>query len=464
MTDPINIEIVDRHAAQWGVERPKGLAHPSDLLLGAEQARLSKDRYLDKECYEQENRRLWTRVWQVACRAESIPNPGDHLPYSVGDQEFMVVRQRDGGVRAFFNACLHRGNLIVRDAGSADELRCPYHGWCWKLDGALGDVPDRYLGTGLNDEDYRLREVGCEIWGGYVFLNPRPEEAPPLREYLGGLVERLDPFRMENQRLVAWHTVEIDCNWKVLTEAFLETYHVPGIHPSLVTVLDETNTGYERFGIHSRMWIPYGLPSVRHRDATQQVVYESYLREHFRERHLDWSGTTNAPDAAGWEPDFDGRGDIPGERNAREFLIARQRAEGKLLGHDYEGLSDDQMIDVDHYHFFPNFVILAKADNTFIIRSRPHPSDPQRCIADFMSIAQVGSAEPWPVPQPQRVDSSQEAVLSNIGEVISQDVVNVACVQRGLRANGLDFVTLTANDVRIRWFHDDMQTYLEGDG
>ena len=180
---------------------------------------------------------------------------------------------------------------------------------------STGDSPTYRIATW--ERASTTRTTGSVRWGaipggGYVFLNPRPDEAPPLREYLGGLVERLDPFRMENQRLVAWHTVEIDCNWKVLTEAFLETYHVPGIHPNLVTVLDETNTGYEHFGIHSRMWIPYGLPSVRYRDTTQQVVYESYLHEHFRERHLDWSGVTDAPDAAGWEPDFDGEGDIPG--------------------------------------------------------------------------------------------------------------------------------------------------------
>lgn len=464
MPPNIDAELVDRHAEHWRVEIPKGLVHPRHLLLEPEATRLSKSRYLDGAIAERESQRLWPHVWQVACRVESIPEPGDRMPYSIGGQELLVVRQRDGGVRAFYNACLHRGNLIARDSGRGETLRCPYHGWCWRLDGSLHSIPDRYLGTDIADEGYGLREIGCDTWAGYVFVHLSPDAAPPLREYLGGLVERLEPFRMERQRLAAWQTVEIPCNWKVLTEAFLETYHVPGIHPKLVTVLDESNTGYERIGIHSRMWIPYGLPSIRYADTSQREVYESWLREHFKERHLDWSGRDDAPDPAEWEPDFDDAGDIPGSRNAREYLIARQRAEGALLGHDYGGLSDDQIIDVDHYFFFPNFVILAKADNTFIIRSRPHPTDPQRCIADFMSIVQVGSAQPWRAPGPTRVEADEESVRAHIGEVISQDVVNVTGVQRGLGADGLDHVTLTANDIRIRWLHDDVEALLEREG
>jgi len=454
--------VVDGHAERWGIRRPSGLVHPRDLLLTPEQTRIEKSRYLSAKFQARETQKLWRQVWQVACRAESIPRPGDRLPYSIGDQEIVLVRQRDGRVRAFYNACRHRGSMLVREAGHAEQLRCPYHGWCWQLDGQLAEIPDRYLTSGIDDAEYALREIACDTWAGYVFVNLAGRNAKPLHDYLGLLVERLAPFRMDEQRLVSWHTLEIACNWKVLTEAFLETYHVPAIHPKLTTLLDESNTGYERLGIHHRMWIPYGLPSVRYPGTTSREVYESWLREHFRERHLDWNGAPDAPDPAAWEPRFDASGELEGAGKPRDYLLERQLAEGRLRGHDYSGLATDQLIDVDHYLFFPNFVILAKADDTFIIRSRPHGPDPECCLVDVMRLQPRGHGESdAPAASQQWLSANEEDVLANIGEVIWQDFRNVAGVQRGLRADALEHVTLSANDVRIRWFHDDIEALFE---
>jgi phenylpropionate dioxygenase-like ring-hydroxylating dioxygenase large terminal subunit len=464
MASDTNPAAVDLHAEHWGIRRPEGLTHARDLLLSPERMRIEKSRYLSASSQAREAERLWSRVWQVACRAESIPEAGDRIPYTIGDQEIAVVRQPDGSLRAFYNACLHRGGLLVRGAGNADQLRCPYHGWCWHLDGRLAEIPDRYLTSSIDDEEYGLREVACDTWAGYVFVNLAGRDAPPLLDFLGLLPERLEAFQMEAQRLMSWQTLELPCNWKVLTEAFLETYHVPGIHPKLVTLLDESNVGYERLGLHHRMWIPYGLPSLRHRDTSERDVFESWLREHFRERHLDWSGRPDAPDEATWEPSFTPDGDIEGPTNSRSYILERQRAEGRLRGHDYSGLAEHQLIDVDHYLFFPNFVILAKADDTFIIRSRPEGRDPERCLVDVMRLQPRGHGEAdSPAAEQQWIEASEQDVLATIGEVIWQDFHNVAGVQRGLRARELEHVTLTANDIRIRWLHDDIDALLDAD-
>jgi phenylpropionate dioxygenase-like ring-hydroxylating dioxygenase large terminal subunit len=463
MSTPSVDEIVDRHAEHWRVRRPEDVVLARDLRLSAEQSRIPKQRYLSKDFLARENEQLWTRVWQVVCREESIPDPGDHLPYRIADQEFLVVRQDDGTLKAFYNACLHRGNLVRPTPGSAHELRCPYHGWCWHLDGKLKRIPDRHLTAGVEDAEYGLHEIACESFAGYVFINPAGTAAEPLREFLGPVVDRIAPYRMERQRLSSWHAVELACNWKVGIEAFLEAYHVPGIHPQLVTVLDETNTAYERMGVHHRMWIPYGLPSTRFRDTKPQVVYESWLREHFRERHLDVTGAAGLPDPSTWEPAFDEKGEVIGERNAREFLLERHRAEGRLKGHDYSGLTNEQLIDIDHYMFFPNFVILAKSDDSFILRSRPHATDPDRCTLDVMRLVQVDVRNPEPVASQQWIEANEASYLENLGEVITQDFVNVARVQRGLHARSLQEVTLTANEVRVRWFNDDVDRYIAGD-
>ncbi len=450
-------QIVDQHAARWGLRRPGEMKLASELVLDAERSRIPKDRYLSRAFLERENERLWTRVWQVACREESIPAPGDHLPYRIADQELLVVRQDDGSLRAFYNACRHRGNLIRPEAGTSEELRCPYHGWCWSLDGSLRRIPDRHLTRGVDDETYALQEVACESFAGYVFVNPDPG-APPLREFLGGVADRIAAFRMEEQRLTSWHSLELACNWKVGIEAFLEAYHVPGIHPQLVNILDETNTVYERLGVHHHMWIPYGLPSTRVDGATDREIYEDWLREHFRERHLP-----GAAGSATWEPEFDEKGAIVGERSARDYLIERQQAEGRVRGHDYERLSREQLIDVDHYMFFPNFVILAKADDSFILRTRPHATDPDRCIFDVMRLEPSDARGPLPVPAVQLVESTPESIVENIGEVIAQDFANIQRVQRGLHARSLEHVTLTANEVRVRWLNDDIDRWLDGD-
>ena len=204
-----------------------------------------------------------------------------------------------------------------------------------------------------------------------------------------------------------------------------------------------------------------GLPSTRFPETTPKEVYESWLREHFRERHLDVSDRPEVGDPADWEPTFDAAGRIVGERNAREYAIARQKAEGRLKGHDYSRLNNEQLIDVDHYIFFPNFVILAKADDSFILRSRPHAKDPDRCLFDIMRLLPVDQRQPAPVASQQWIEANEETLPDELGEVIAQDLINIQRVQRGLHANALEHVTLTANEIRVRWLNDDIDRYLE---
>jgi len=202
------------------------------------------------------------------------------------------------------------------------------------------------------------------------------------------------------------------------------------------------------------------MPSIHFRDTSDREVYESFLREHFRERHLDQSGLSEPMDPSQWEPQFDDQGAIVGDRNAREYLIERQKAEGRVRGYDYSGLGNEQLIDIDHYLFFPNFVILAKADDTFIIRSRPHPTDPGRSVADIMRLRPLGFDGPPPRASQQYVEANNESYLNNLGGVVYQDFSNIVDVQRGLHARSLSHLTLSANDIRIRWLHDEVDGYL----
>ena len=97
--------------------------------------RIPKQRYYDPEFYALEAELLWPRVWQMACRLEEIPKPGDYVEYEILDESIIVVRLDAENVRAYHNACRHRGVKLVEGNGTRRTFVCPFHGWCWGIDG-----------------------------------------------------------------------------------------------------------------------------------------------------------------------------------------------------------------------------------------------------------------------------------------------------------------------------------------
>ena len=113
------------------------LQSPKDMGLNE----FSVERYTTKRYHDLEVAKLWKKVWQFTCREEDIPEPGDHYRYDIAGMSFLVVRTETGEIKAYPNACLHRGRMLKEFDGNAAELRCPFHGFCWKLDGTLSDIP-----------------------------------------------------------------------------------------------------------------------------------------------------------------------------------------------------------------------------------------------------------------------------------------------------------------------------------
>src|SRR5450756_2436426 len=152
-------------------------------LLVRPDGTVPKERYTSRVFVDLEMERLWSRVWQIACREEEIAQPGDYLEYTIGDQSILVVRGDDGAIRAFFNHCLHRGTRLASGVGNFTDgqIRCRYHAWQYALDGELVEVVDREEFVGLPD-GLRLGELRAECWGGFVFVNP-DSAAEPLLEF-----------------------------------------------------------------------------------------------------------------------------------------------------------------------------------------------------------------------------------------------------------------------------------------
>jgi glycine betaine catabolism A len=198
--------------------------------------RAPKGRYTDREFFRLEAEQLWPRVWQMACRLEEIPEPGDVVTYEILDQSVLVLRNVDGEVRAFQNACRHRGVTLVEGWGTCTSgFVCPFHGWCYGQDGKNTHVPQRrsFAEHNLQAGDIDLIPVRCETWGGCAWIN-LDDDAPPLRQCIEPAATILDAWKVESLRAEWWYACRLPVNWKLAQQAFQEQYHVVEAHPQLV--------------------------------------------------------------------------------------------------------------------------------------------------------------------------------------------------------------------------------------
>ena len=197
--------------------------------------RVPKERYFDPDFYAMEVELLWPRVWQMACRLEEIPQPHDFVEYEFLDQSIVVLRTEDLGVRAFQNACRHRGVKIVVGAGTCERgFTCPFHGWCYGLDGKNTHVSGArtFSEHNLQPDDINLVPVRCEVWGGCAWIN-LDDDAPPLRQSMEPAATMLDEWKVESLRTEWWYSCRLPVNWRLAIEAFVEMYHVVETHPQL---------------------------------------------------------------------------------------------------------------------------------------------------------------------------------------------------------------------------------------
>ncbi len=219
---------------------------------------IPKARYTSDEFFDLEMEHLWAKTWLVACRADEIGDKGQYRLFKRLGKEVIVTRGVDGVVRAFHNACQHRGAPVVgSECGKTNLLVCRYHSWCYDLTGRLIRVPEEHDFGQFDKADHGLKQVHCDVWDGWVFLN-FADNPVPLVEELGRVAEDLAPMKMGDLRLKGRLHYRIKCNWKAALDAFLEAYHVNAIHPKTVaTLLDGKGTAIGLLkGGHSRMALP----------------------------------------------------------------------------------------------------------------------------------------------------------------------------------------------------------------
>src|SRR4051812_24563213 len=173
--------------------------------------------YTDPDYYRAEREWFFFGMWIHAGRADEIPNRGDFVVREVADESLILVRGERGELGAFSNVCRHRGTrLCERRSGTfASTIQCPYHAWTYSLDGGLVGAPNMDGVADFRVEDYPLHRAAVDLWDGHVLLN-LGENPAPLADQLGGLVERLRPWGMDQLRLGRRVVYDVAANWKLI--------------------------------------------------------------------------------------------------------------------------------------------------------------------------------------------------------------------------------------------------------
>jgi phenylpropionate dioxygenase-like ring-hydroxylating dioxygenase large terminal subunit len=193
------------------------------------------ERYYDPAFFELENKHLWPHAWQMAGRLEEIPQVGDYTVYNILEHSVLLIHTKNG-VKAFKNACRHRGVRLATKPGHCGTtgLVCPFHGWRWNEDGESTFIFGREVFSDelLERAEVDLVPIRTEFWAGCAFIN-FDDDALPLRECLGPVAERMDARHADKLKMDWWYGTVLPTNWKLANEAFQEGYHTMQTHPQV---------------------------------------------------------------------------------------------------------------------------------------------------------------------------------------------------------------------------------------
>ena len=219
-----------------------GSFRPTAAVSVQGQRTLPQAMYTSPEHFALERERVFGRRWLLVMREADLPGPRDYRVVELYGESILVLRDQDGGLRAFFNLCRHRGTrLCIEPNGKLGAaIQCPYHAWTYSLEGRLVGVPDLKDMEAFDRADFPLHPCALATWEGFVFLN-LARDPEPFDRALAPLIGRFAAYNLPS--LVALRRVEYDvrANWKLLHQNYSECYHCSPLHPSLARLSPSTS-------------------------------------------------------------------------------------------------------------------------------------------------------------------------------------------------------------------------------
>jgi phenylpropionate dioxygenase-like ring-hydroxylating dioxygenase large terminal subunit len=421
---------------------------------------ITGDRFTSKEFAQREWEHMWTRIWHVAGRTAELQEPGDYIVHDFMHESVFCVRQADGSIKAFYNTCGHRGQRLVWNSASVnDGFHCPYHGWVWGTDGVLRYAQDTHdFPQGNPCGKRKLKELRCDTWGGFVWYS-MSDDSPSLMEFLDPMPEVYRNYPMETAVRVYWLKVDLNTNWKFATDNFSESYHTRTAHPQVPPWIDQDvdTARHEMWpNGHGRTVQPM-RPSLSDRlPPGEPHPFDAILRQWDidPDRYPDYETKT----MQGWLD-----------------LKAQKRKLWKERGYvHYEHMNDEEITDSPHTVIFPNVTISFLPDNLIFFRTEPHPDDPNKCTFDLwcMAFPVEGQTEVESIMagvQPLEEAEFQHRAFDNgkgipelAGQIVYQDMMLAEGQQRGMWSRGYQDAYLSAQEARVRFFHEVLNDYLEG--
>lgn len=437
-------------------------------------------RYTDPAFARLEYEKLWGRVWQMAARLDEIPESGDYTTYDIGDESVMIVRIDADTVKAFHNACPHRGTALTPGGCghfAGGKIICPFHGWRWDTFGHNEFVLERqeFRGGKLADSDVALREVRHVVFAGFVFinLNPNPDSFDDFIAPVRALIESLAIGEMHHYW---WKSIPVPANWKVAQEAFFEGYHVPATHPQLEVMAAEV--------------IYQGRPESEVDYTHRHIAYDAYANGHgrFAGKKTPMKGqvrTQSDDPVAGMAARLNLLVEgLDAQVLAEDVEVVRSLQgkpipQGSNLGAEYvkalyaraagqqrpmpKPTPENLGMWGGEVYIFPNLMILPQGGNAMMYRARPDGLDPNRAIFEIFSTKTYPASVKPPRAQVQKVTDLEDP--EQVRLIPRQDLGNIPRMQKGLHSRGCKQVWLAAEQEKlILNMHCELDRYLRNMG
>jgi phenylpropionate dioxygenase-like ring-hydroxylating dioxygenase large terminal subunit len=230
--------------------------------------------YHDADFLEAEKEKVFAGAWQIVCHLNDIPNPGDYHTLDFLGEPLVAVRQRDGGIAAFFNVCRHRAARLLDGVGTCPgRIVCPYHAWTYGLDGALTAIPQRREFAEFSTDRYGMKPVEAQVYRGFVFVRLQAG-LPGVAEMFAPYDEELALYRLEELKPLGRVTLRLrEVNWKNVTDNYSDAMHIPVAHPGLTRLFGQS------YGVEAQRWVDKMWGHLRDAPSSQpsERMYQAIL-------------------------------------------------------------------------------------------------------------------------------------------------------------------------------------------